>query len=112
MIKRLLLMVTAAFSIATVVGASAASAQSNPSAVGITNFAFSAPEISVSAGSTVTWTNGDGVQHTSSSADGLWDSGALNNGDTFSFTFNQAGDFAYACAIHPNMQGVIHVLAA
>ncbi len=110
--KRLLFIATAAFSIATLVGVPAASAQSNPSTVSISNFAFSTPEISVPAGSTVTWTNADGVQHTTSSVDGLWDSGALNGADTFSFTFNQTGDFAYVCAIHPGMHGVIHVLSA
>src|SRR5262249_28287403 len=41
----------------------------------LTNTAFAPDEVDVSAGGTVTWTNSDGVAHTSSSDTGVWDSG-------------------------------------
>jgi hypothetical protein len=43
---------------------------------------------------------------------GLFDSGTLNVGNTFSFTFTQAGTFTYHCNIHPMMTGAIVVVPA
>jgi plastocyanin len=78
--------------------------------VSIDSFAFTPAELSLPVGATLTWANAQaGVPHTSSSVDGLWDSDVLTTGDTFSFTFNQAGDFAYQCDIHPSMRGIVHV---
>lgn len=78
--------------------------------VSIEALAFSPGEITVSVGTTVTWTNDEaGIPHTVSSDDGVWDSGSLEPGDTFSFTFDEAGAFAYHCNIHPSMQGTIVV---
>lgn len=89
--------------------APAAYAQATPS-VTIDNYAFAPAEITVPAGTTVTWTNAQGDDvHSSTSNDGLWDSGTLQTGESYKFTFQQPGDFAYACSIHPDMQGVVHV---
>jgi plastocyanin len=60
-------------------------------------------------GTTVTWTNDDGVNHTVTSDQGAFDSGPLATGQTFSQTFNQAGTFTYHCTIHPSMQGTVVV---
>ena len=80
--------------------------------VTIDAFAFAPAETSLTIGSTLVWTNAQsGVRHTASSVDGLWDSGVLSTADSFGFTFNQVGDFAYQCNIHPSMRGVVHVLA-
>ena len=63
-------------------------------------------------GATLTWTNAqDGVQHTTTSVDAVWDSGVLSTNQAFAFTFNQAGDFSYLCTIHPTMSGIVHVVA-
>ena len=79
-------------------------------AVSIAAFAFGPADTSVPAGATVTWTNAqDGVPHTTTSPDGVWDSGVLSTNDAFSFTFNDTGDFAYQCSIHPSMHGIVHV---
>jgi plastocyanin len=110
--KRLLVLVSATLLISAVGGASVSNAQSDASTVSIADFAFAQPDVSVPVGSTITWTNADSVQHTTSSLDGSWDSGALSTNDSFAYTFNQEGDFAYQCAFHPNMQGTIHVLPA
>jgi hypothetical protein len=39
----------------------------------------------------------------------LWDSSVLTQGQTFSFTFTQAGTFPYFCEVHPNMTATIAV---
>lgn len=65
------------------------------------NISFQPDEMNVAAGTTVTWTNEDGVSHTTTSEDTAWDSGTLAGGDTFSFTFEEPGTYAYFCEIHP-----------
>jgi plastocyanin len=77
--------------------------------VTIQNFAFNPSPLTVPVGSTVTWTNGDSTAHTTTSDNGTWDSGALSQGASFSFTFSQAGTYTYHCAIHPYMSGTIIV---
>jgi YVTN family beta-propeller protein len=67
------------------------------------------PLLTVAPGQTVTWTNGDSVPHTVTSADRLWDSGRLAGGSSYSVTFDQPGTFAYACTIHPFMRGTVVV---
>jgi plastocyanin len=58
-------------------------------------------------------TNDDQVQHTWTSVSGpaSWDSGSLNPGATFSFTFTKAGSYSYKCSIHTFMTGTITVIA-
>ena len=75
--------------------------------VSISNFAFSPTPLTVKAGTTVTWQNMDSVAHQIKSD--TFNSGLLNQGDTFTFTFNTKGTFDYSCAIHPTMTGQIVV---
>lgn len=63
----------------------------------------------VPIGTTVVVTNTDPSPHTWSAEDGTFDSGALSEGDTFEFTFTEAGEFAYFCNFHPSMTGTIVV---
>jgi plastocyanin len=64
----------------------------------------------VKAGDTVTWTNNDTVGHDVTGDDfGSGDPGALQNGDTFEFTFEKAGTFDYVCTVHPGMEGTVKV---
>ncbi|MGH8871215.1 MAG: cupredoxin domain-containing protein [Acidimicrobiia bacterium] len=78
--------------------------------VEMADFAFSPDTLTVPVGTTVTWENTDAsLPHTSNSDDGVWDSGTLNPGDDFSFTFDEAGTFTYVCRIHPSMTGSIVV---
>jgi len=79
--------------------------------VSIKNFAFSPVNISVKAGTKVTWTNNDSATHTVTETDGKTgpSSGNLNNGDSYSFTFTKPGIYHYDCAIHPNMTGTVTV---
>lgn len=80
--------------------------------VTIANFAFSPATLTISPGTTVTWINNDSVAHTSTSDTGVWDSGSLATGKSFSFTFNGAGTFPYHCSIHPFMKATIVVQSA
>jgi plastocyanin len=81
-------------------------------AVNISGFAFSPASITVAVGDTVTWTNADSAAHTATASGGAFDSGTLNQGQSFSFTFATAGTFAYVCDFHSNMMGTITVQAA
>jgi plastocyanin len=74
----------------------------------IAGFAFSGVT-EVAVGSTVTITNTDSSTHTWSSDDGAFDSGSIAPGESFEFTFTQAGTFAYHCNFHPSMTGSIIV---
>ncbi|HEX2403455.1 MAG TPA: cupredoxin family copper-binding protein [Acidimicrobiia bacterium] len=78
--------------------------------VEIADLAFNPETVTVAVGSTVTWVNADpDVPHTSTSDDDVWNSDTLNEGDDFSFTFDEAGTFAYFCEVHPTMRGSIVV---
>lgn len=73
------------------------------------NISFQPNDLTVAAGSEVTWTNEDGVTHTATSDDTVWDSGNLSSGESFSHTFEEAGTYTYTCQIHPTMQATITV---
>jgi len=48
----------------------------------------------------VTWTNNDAVAHTvTSDSGGELNSGVLQPGDSYTYTFNSAGNFYYHCSI-------------
>ena len=85
---------------------------SNPSA---SEF-FTPKEITVSAGTTVTWTNEDTTIHTvvegspqSSGATPAFDSSIIAPKATFENTFDKAGEFNYYCNLHPFMTGKVTV---
>jgi plastocyanin len=78
--------------------------------VAIVDNAFDPDTITVSVGDTVEWTNtGDNPHTVTSDEEGVWDSGTLENGGTFSFTFEEAGTVTYHCNIHPSMQAEVVV---
>jgi YVTN family beta-propeller protein len=77
--------------------------------VSIGKFAFAPNSITVKAGQPVTFTNNDPVAHTSTSADGGWDSGDVVPGGSYSTTLQQPGTYTYHCSIHPFMQGTVIV---
>lgn len=80
-------------------------------AVEIKNFTFIPADIKIPAGTTVTWTNHDVVAHTATASDpkGVFDSGNLNPGQSFSFKFDTPGTYHYICTYHPFMKGTITV---
>lgn len=66
---------------------------------------FQPGEITVPVGATVTWIHQAQLSHTVTADEGLFDSGTLRAGDTFSFTFEEAGEYPYYCKFHGNEGG-------
>ncbi len=69
---------------------------------------FSPDKIEVKTGETVEWANADLTPHTAT-AQGKFNSGAINAGASWSHTFDQPGTFPYVCTFHPEMKGVVIV---
>jgi plastocyanin len=57
-------------------------------------------KLTVAVGTTVTWTNNGIVPHTVSAAGGSFDSGNVQPGESFSFTFDAPGEYGYFCRPH------------
>jgi plastocyanin len=70
---------------------------------------FSPNPVEVKVGETVTWINDDSGRHTVTSKDGVFDSGMMGKGQSFSFTFDKAGEYPYFCSPHPGMVGTVVV---
>jgi len=87
----------------------AVSATAGPGTVTISGFTFVSSPITVTAGSTITWTNTDGPNHSVVAEDGGFRSSSLGTGETFSNTFDTAGTFNYVCGIHGSMRGTVVV---
>ncbi len=77
--------------------------------IDISGMAFSPNTLTISVGDTVTWTNQDGAPHSATGDNGEFDSGTLNNGQNFSFTFTAAGTYTYHCSVHNGMTATIIV---
>lgn len=80
-----------------------------PVPVAIENYAFKAPTVAVPVGTTVVWRNSDDDPHTVTAENGSFDSKGLGNGDSYRHTFSKPGRYAYRCALHPFMRGVVVV---
>ena len=75
---------------------------------------FQPKEITVKAGTKVTWINQDSFAHTVTAGtrdnpSGLFDSKNLAGGGTFSYVFDQPGTYNYFCGIHSGMDGTVIV---
>jgi plastocyanin len=92
----------------TVVAPSKAATKS----VMIMGYTYSPASLTVNVGDTVTWTNMDTAPHTVTVTDGpvKFDSGTMQKGDTYSYTFKEAGTYQYYCAVHPDMKASITVV--
>ena len=90
----------------------AATTETAETVIRLEHFMFAPDTITVPAGSTVRWQNLDGEPHTVISVEGLFRSGALDQGDAFVYTFKAAGRYHYVCSLHPRMVGTIEVTAA
>jgi plastocyanin len=77
--------------------------------VKIDNFSFGPTTLTVSAGTTVTWTNRDDIPHTVVSDDKVFKSKVLDTEERFSYTFIRPGTYPYFCSVHPKMTGKVVV---
>ena len=93
---------------ALLISVPAASAQDDMT-VSIQDFFFDSGQLTVAPGTTVTWVNKGQAPHTTTADDGTWDSGTLQPGEDFSFTFDQPGTYTYHCSIHPDMTASVKV---
>src|SRR5829696_9743434 len=112
--RKILLRLAALSLVALLLFAPTAGAQGKNMTVSIKNFAFNPPNMTVAPGTTLTWVNNDQVPHTATATNpaGVFDSGTLQPGQSYSFTFNKPGTYAYHCAIHPYMTGAVTVSGA
>lgn len=80
-----------------------------PNARTLGSLAYSPSPITVSAGTTVTWTNGDTATHGAVSDSGVFSSGSVAAGAKFSVTLQTPGTYPYHCPIHSSMTGSVVV---
>ena len=88
---------------------SATAPLSGPVQLKIDNFSFGPRELQVKAGSILQWTNNDDVPHTVTSAKNLFTSQALDTGQKYAHRFDEPGEYAYFCRLHPMMTGRVTV---
>ncbi len=96
--------------------------------VDVVNISYAPDPVEVAVGTEITWTNRDeGVHHTVTSGlpgdkgvpgldqeepskpDGVFDGDLPGAGDSYSFTFDEAGTYTYFCGIHSSMTGEVVV---
>jgi plastocyanin len=77
----------------------------------INNFIFMPAELTVAAGTTVTWINRDDAPHKVVDGDDPHriKAPALDTGDSFRFAYEAPGIYHYFCTLHPYMQGTVVV---
>ena len=83
--------------------------------VDIKLFQFKPKELEIKKGATVTWTNGDAIEHSVTAGKPgkpteAFDSGFFTKGASYAHTFDTAGSFTYFCKRHPNMQATVKVV--
>ena len=77
--------------------------------VTIEGFAFKPQTLDVKVGDTVAWVNRDILPHTATATANAFDSKTIQPGAKWTWTARTAGQYAYECALHPNMKGVVQV---
>ncbi|MCB2223223.1 MAG: nitrite reductase, copper-containing [Actinobacteria bacterium] len=70
---------------------------------------YSVNVLRIPVGTTVTWTNSDSMLHTVTAVDGSFDSGFLDEGDSWSHTFTEPGEYEYYCLPHLWMRAKVIV---
>lgn len=70
---------------------------------------FGPDPVEAKLGETVTWINDDSGRHTVTSKDGVFESELMGKEQSFSYTFDKAGEYSYFCEPHPTMVGTVVV---
>lgn len=88
---------------------STSSSAGGGSNVTVKNFGFDPAQLTVTIGTTVTWTFDDQALHNATADNGTFKSPSLNNGKSFKYAFTKPGTYTYICTIHQYMHGTITV---
>ena len=87
-------------------------ASAEDASISVPDFKFAPKSATIDVGDTVTWNFQGPTDHTATSDRGQavkFDSGLLNAGKSFSFTFTKPGKFTFHCRPHPFMKGSVTV---
>ena len=79
------------------------------STIHIKNFAFAPDTVTIHPGSTVRFVEDDETPHTVTATDHSFDSGNLNQKDSWKHTFAKEGTYTYFCTYHTYMKGTVVV---
>ncbi len=101
--------VLAVITLAARAGDAKAPADAGVAEVHIDNFAFTPAELSIAKGTTVKWINRDDIPHTVVEKGITFKSKTMDTDETFTHTFDTAGELTYFCSLHPHMTGKIIV---
>ena len=85
-----------------------AAAQPTRHTVVIEGVKYEPETVTAKRGDTVIWVNKDPFPHTVT-AKGAFDSHEIPAGKSWKYTPRKAGEYAYACTLHPNMKGTLKV---
>jgi len=114
--RRRALFAALAVSAMTIVGNRASLAEdaihpvaAEPLTIKIDNFTFTPPEVTVSAGTSITWVNNDDIPHTVAATNKEFKSKPLDTEEKFSFVFSAPGSYDYFCSLHPHMKARVIV---
>lgn len=79
------------------------------STVTVKDFEFTPRNLTIPAGSKVTWTNKDEEPHKIVEVNSAFTSQPLDTDGNFTYQFDTPGTYEYFCALHPRMTGKIIV---
>jgi plastocyanin len=75
----------------------------------IRSFQYVPAKLVVQQGDTVVWTNEDIVPHTATAQGKGLDSGSIGARQSWRYTADKKGTYAYDCTFHPSMKGTLVV---
>ena len=78
-------------------------------AVDIRDFDYIPRDLTVDAGTKITWTNYDGAPHTATDNDDAWDTERLGKNESASIRLDDSGEYGYYCVYHPYMKATVTV---
>ena len=79
------------------------------SPVQIVDFSFAPVTLDITAGTQVTWTNKQNVQHDVTADDNQYFSDTLDVNQAYTHTYSTPGTYTYHCSIHPFMKATVVV---
>lgn len=85
--------------------------RASPNDVAIRGFTFGPAAVRVTVGQPVTWTNADDTPHQITLVGKPQRSDVMLKGQTAKLQFDEAGNIAYICGLHPTMKGSVEVVA-